>query len=39
MLGAKDEVEKERGMEACKEENGKVRRCIYQIKKEVNEQF
>ena len=26
-------------MEICKEEKRKVKRCIYQSKKEVNEQF
>ena len=39
VLGAKNEVAKERCMETYKEENWKVKRCIYQIKKKVNEQF
>ena len=36
---ARDEAAKERCMEAYKEENRMVKRCIYQSKKEVNEQF
>ena len=38
-LGARDEEAKERCMEACIVEKGKVKRCIYQSKKKVNEQF
>ena len=34
-----DEETKERCMEAHREENRKVKRCIYQGKKKVNEQF
>ena len=37
VLGARDEVAKERCMETYKEE--KVKRCIHQSKKEVNERF
>ena len=36
VLGAREEDAKERCMEAYKEENRKVKRCIYQSKKEVN---
>ena len=39
LLGARDEVTKDRFMEVYKEEKRKVKRCIYQNKKEVNEQF
>ena len=39
VLGARDEEEKERFMEAYREEKRKAKRCIYQSKKEVNEQF
>ena len=39
MLGARDEKEKERFMDAYREEKRKIKRCIYQNKKEVNEQF
>ena len=39
VLGTRDEVAKDRFMEAYKEENRKVKSCIYQSKKEVNEQF
>ena len=35
MLKARDEAAKERCMEAYRE----IKRCIYQSKKEVNEQF
>ena len=36
MLGAEDEHTKEKCMEAYREEKRKVKRCIYQSKKEVN---
>ena len=39
MLGARDEDAKERCLEAYKEEKSKVKSCIYQSKKEVQEQF
>ena len=39
VLGAKDEVAKERCMEVYKKEKGKVRKLIYQRKKEINEQL
>ena len=39
MLAANDEENKERCMEAYREEKRKVKRCIYQSKKKVNEQF
>ena len=39
VLGAREEVRKERCMEAYREEERKVKRCIYQNKKKVNEQF
>ena len=39
VLGARDEVAKERCMETYKEEKRKVKKCIYQSKKEVIEQF
>ena len=39
VLGASDEEKKERYIEAYKEENRKVKRCIYQSKKKINEQF
>ena len=39
VLGAGDEDAKERCMEVYKEEKRKVKMCIYQNKKEVNEQF
>ena len=39
MLAASDEEAKERCMEAYREENKKVKRCIYHTKKKVNEQF
>ena len=39
MLAASDEKAKERCMEAYTEEKRKVKRCIYQGKKKVNEQF
>ena len=39
VLGARYEDAKERCMEAYKEEKIKVKRCIYESKKEVNEKF
>ena len=39
MLAASNEKTKERCMEAYREEKRKVKRCIIQIKKKVNEQF
>ena len=39
MLEAFDEAAKERCMEAYKQEKRKVKKCIYQSKKEVNEYF
>ena len=39
MLGASDQKAKERCMEAYIEEKRKVKRCIYQSKNKVNEQF
>ena len=39
MLAASDEANKERCLEAYREEKRKVKRCIVQRKKEVNEQF
>ena len=39
MLAASDEEAKERSMEAYKEEKEKVKRCIIQSKKKVNQQF
>ena len=39
VLAASDEEAKERCMEAYREERRKVKRCIYQNKKKVNEQF
>ena len=36
VLGARDEVAKDRCMEVYKEEKRKVKRCTYQSKKEVN---
>ena len=39
LVAASDEETKERGMEAYKEEKRKVKRCINQRKKKVNEQF
>ena len=38
-LAASNEEEKERCMEAYREEKIKVKRCIIQSKKKVNEQF
>ena len=38
-LGARDKAAKERCMEAYREMKRKVKSCIYQSKKEVNEQF
>ena len=39
MLGLRDKSEKERCAEAYKEEKRKVKKCIYQSKKKVNELF
>ena len=39
VLAASDEEAKERCIEAYKEEKRKVKRCIIQSKKKVNEQF
>ena len=39
MLAASDEEAKERCMEAYREENRKVKRCIYKRKKKINEHF
>ena len=39
MLGSRDEVAKTRCPENYKEENRKIKRCIYQRKKVVSEQF
>ena len=39
VLGARDEDVRERCLEAYKEEKRKVKRYIYQSKKEVQEQF
>ena len=39
VLGVRDEEAKERCLKAYREENRKFKRCIYQCKKEVNEQF
>ena len=39
LLEARDEVAKERCMEAYKTEKRKIKRCIYQSKKEVNKQL
>ena len=39
MLAASDEDTKERCMKAYREEKRKVKRCIIQSKKKVNEQF
>ena len=38
-LGARNEDARERCSDVYKEENRKVKRCIYQSKKEVQEQF
>ena len=38
-MAASDEESKERCMEAYREEKRKVKRCIYQSKEKVNEQF
>ena len=38
-LAARDKYAKERCMETYKKEKRKVKRCIYQSKEEVNEQF
>ena len=39
MFGARDEDVKERCLEVYKEEKRKVKRCIYQSRKEVQEEF
>ena len=39
MLRARDKLAEERCLEVYKEEKRKVKRCIYQSKKEVNEQL
>ena len=39
VLAASDEQAKERCMEAYREEKRKIKSCIYQNKKKVNEQF
>ena len=39
MLGARNEDAKERCMLADREEKRKVKMCIYQSKRDVNEQF
>ena len=39
VLAASDEEAKERCMESYREEKRKVKRCIIQIKKKLNEQF
>ena len=39
VLGARDEDASGRCLEVCKEEKKKVKRCIYQSKKDVQEQF
>ena len=39
VLGARDEDARERCLEVYKEEKRKVKRCIYQSKEEVQEQF
>ena len=39
VLAASDEEAKERCMEAYREEKRKVKRCIYDSKNKVNEQF
>ena len=39
MFGARDEHGREGCIEVCKEEKRKIKRYIYQIKKEVNEQI
>ena len=39
MLGARDEDARERCLEVYKEEKGKVKRCIYHSKNEVQKQF
>ena len=38
-MGLRDKSEKERCAEAYKEEKRKVKKCIYQSKKKVNELF
>ena len=39
VLGARDEVAKERCTKVYKEEQRKAKKCIYKNKKKVNEQF
>ena len=39
MLGVRDEDARERCLEVYKEEKRKVERCLYQIKKKVQEQI
>ena len=39
VFGARDEEARERCLEVYKEEKRKVKRCIYQSKEEVQEQF
>ena len=39
VLSASDEKAKERCIEVYREEKRKVKRCMYQSKKKVNEQF
>ena len=39
MFASSDEQAKEKCMEAHREEKRMVKRCIYQSKREVNEQF
>ena len=39
LLGARDEEAKERCMEVYNKEKREVKRCIYQSKKKMNEQF
>ena len=38
-MGARDDAENDRYLDIYKEENRKVEKCIYQRKREVNEQF
>ena len=39
VLGVRDEGTKERCIEAYREEDRKIKRCIYQSKEKINEQF
>ena len=39
MLGARDEDAREMCLEVYKEKKGKIKRCIYRSKEEVQEQF